>query len=109
MIGASPYGWRPFFHFLASFYTPVTDDRTGFILKSERHYQTIFYIVFTLMGQFCDAKVRSAHGRAEEALRQIDNRGYLLPYSTDSRNLLKVGVSFDAAERNIGVWEMVCC
>lgn len=151
-----------FMNFLVPFYTPVTDDRTGFYIerfirelragdvdafmerlraffagipyelndKTERHYQVIFYIVFTLMGQFCDAEVRSARGRADavvktkdyiylfefklngsagEALQQIDDRGYLIPYAADGRTLIKAGVSFDAAERNIGEWKVVSC
>lgn len=95
--------------------------------KTERHYQVVFYLVFKLMGQFTDAEVRSARGRADavvetadyvyvfefkldgsvaEAMRQIDDRGYLLPYSADGRRLVKVAVSFDAEARNLGEWEI---
>ncbi|MDR0895316.1 MAG: ATP-binding protein [Prevotellaceae bacterium] len=90
---------------------------------TERHYQTIFYVVLTLMGKFVQTEVRSAHGRAdavvknndyiyvfefkltdtaEAALRQIDEKEYLLPYTLDGRKLIKVGVSFDKEKRNIG-------
>ena len=96
--------------------------------KTERHYQVIFYLVFKLMGQYVDAEVRSAKGRADavvktkdriyvfefklegtvdEALKQIDEKGYLLPYRTDGRELVKVGVSFNAEERNIGEYKVV--
>jgi len=89
---------------------------------NERHYQAVFYIVFTLIGQYIDAEVRSANGRAdavvktknyiyvfefklegsaEEALKQIDDRGYLLPYQSDGRKLIKVGVDFSREKRNI--------
>lgn len=95
--------------------------------RTERHYQIVFYLVFKLMGQFCDAEVRSARGRADavvktkdyiyvfefkldgsasEALEQIEHKGYLIPYTADGRQLVKVGVSFDAEERNIGEWEI---
>ena len=95
--------------------------------RTERHYQVVFYLVFKLMGQFTDAEVRSAKGRAdavvktpkyiyvfefkldgtvEEALAQIDDRGYLIPYSADGRELVKVGVEFIATERNIGTWKV---
>jgi hypothetical protein len=33
--------------------------------KTERHYQVIFYVVFTLMGQYTAVEVRSTAGRAE--------------------------------------------
>ena len=77
------------------------------------------------MGQFTQAEVRSAKGRAdavvktpdyiyvfefklsgsaEEAIKQIDEKGYLIPYSADERQLIKIGVDFDPEERNLGDW-----
>lgn len=94
--------------------------------KTERHYQTVFYLVFKLIGQFVEAEVRSARGRAdavvktrdyiyvfefkldgtvEEALRQIDDKGYLIPYQSDGRQVVKVGANFSAPERNIENWQ----
>lgn len=96
--------------------------------KTERHYQVVFYLVFNLMGQFTEAEVRSARGRAdavvktadytyvfefkldgsaEAALQQIDEKGYSFPYGADGRKLVKVGVSFDAEQRNLGEWLIV--
>jgi hypothetical protein len=96
--------------------------------RTERHYQVIFYLVFTLLGQFIQAELRSAKGRAdavvssagivyvfefklqgsaEEALRQIDHQGYLVPFSADGRRLFKIGVEFDPEERNLGRWLIV--
>jgi len=90
--------------------------------KNEKHYQAIFYVVFTLMGQYVKAEVRSSKGRAdavvktkdyiyifefklngtaEEAIQQIDDKGYLIPYQLDGRKLIKVGVEFSKEERNI--------
>lgn len=95
--------------------------------KTERHYQAIFYLVFRLLGQYMEVEERSAKGRADavvktknyvyvfefkldgnvdEALKQIDEKGYLLPYSVDERKLMKIGVSFDSDERNIGEWKI---
>lgn len=93
--------------------------------QTERHYQVVFYIVFKLMGQFTDAEVRSARGRAdavvktpkyiyvfefklhdtaEAALKQIDDKGYLIPYQADGREVIKIGVEFSAEKRNISRW-----
>ncbi len=90
--------------------------------KTERHYQVVFYLIFKLMGQFVEAEVRSAQGRAdavvktkdyiyvfefklndtaEEALAQIDEKGYLLPYALDGRTLIKIGVEFSQEKRNV--------
>ena len=95
--------------------------------KTERHYQTVFYLVFRLLGQYIDVEERSTKGRAdavvktkdyvfvfefkldgsvEDALKQIDDKGYLIPYNTDRRKLMKIGVSFDSRERNIGEWKI---
>ena len=43
-------------------------------------------------------------GSAEEAIRQIDEKGYLIPYSADGKRLVKVGVNYDSSQRTIGDW-----
>jgi hypothetical protein len=45
------------------------------------------------------------NGTAEEALAQIDSKEYLLPWEGSGKELVKVGVSFDYAKRNIGGWK----
>ena len=93
--------------------------------QTERHYQVIFYLVFKLMGQFTEAEVRSTRGRAdamvktpkyvyvfefklngtaEEAMKQIDEKGYLIPYQKDHREVVRIGVEFSAETRNINRW-----
>ncbi len=77
------------------------------------------------MGQYTGAEIRSARGRAdavvktpqyiyvfefklggiaEEALKQIDDKGCLIPYQSDGREVVKVGVEFSVEERNIARW-----
>jgi hypothetical protein len=41
------------------------------------------------------------NGTAEEAIKQIDNKGYLIRYSLDGRRLVKVGVEFSKENRNL--------
>ena len=69
--------------------------------KTEKHYQTIIYLVFSLLGYYTQTEVKSAVGRAdavcrtkdgtyvfefkvdgsaEDALKQIDEKGYMIPY-----------------------------
>jgi hypothetical protein len=43
---------------------------------------------------------------AREALRQIDERGYAKPYSSDKRVLIKIGVNFSSVERNVSEWKV---
>jgi len=43
-------------------------------------------------------------GSAEEAIQQIDDKGYLIPYSADGKRLFKIGVNYDSNQRTIGDW-----
>ena len=43
---------------------------------------------------------------AEEALAQIDDNNYALPFVADSRKLYKIGVSFDTAKRILSDWKV---
>ncbi len=95
--------------------------------KEEKHYQTIFYLFFRLMGQYIDVEVDTAIGRAdavvkmqdavyvfefkvdgtpEEALAQINSKGYAIPYQAGSLKVIKIGVNFDSATRTIGDWKI---
>jgi hypothetical protein len=100
--------------------------------KTERYYQAIFYVVFTLMGQYAMVELRNASGRAdavvetgdtvyvfefklahegaagtavEAALQQIDGKGYLVPWTAAGKRLVKVGAAFDPATRTLGEWK----
>jgi hypothetical protein len=41
---------------------------------------------------------------AEKALEQIDDKGYLIPYTADGRKLVKIGAEFSAEERTLSRW-----
>ena len=110
---------------IRSFFASIPNDLEN---KQEKHYQTIFYLLFRLMGQYVDTEVKSAIGRAdvvvkmqdaiyvfefkvdgtpEEALEQINSKGYAIPYQSDHRKVVKIGVNFDSATRSIGDWKIV--
>ena len=107
---------------MRSFFASIPNDLEN---KQEKHYQTIFYLLFRLMGQYVDVEVKSAIGRAdvvvklhdaiyvfefkvdgtpEEALEQINSKGYAIPYQPDHRSVVKIGVNFDSTTRTIGDW-----
>jgi hypothetical protein len=44
------------------------------------------------------------NGTAEEALKQIDDKGYSIPYQTTGKKIVKIGVEFDPETRTIGRW-----
>ena len=108
-----------------SFFASIPHDLEN---KTEKHYQTIFYLLFRLMGQYVDVEVKSAIGRADvvlkladaiyvfefkydgtpdEALTQIESKNYAIPYQPDGRRIVKIGVNFDSATRTIGEWKIL--
>jgi hypothetical protein len=91
----------------------------------ENHYQNVLFIVTKLMGFYVKAEYHTSDGRidlvlqtkdyiyvmefkldgtAEEALAQINDKNYVLPFAVDSRKLVKVGVNFSTSTRNIDSW-----
>jgi hypothetical protein len=46
------------------------------------------------------------NGTVEQALRQIDEKGYGVPYEADGRKIVKIGAEFDADARNIGRYQV---
>ncbi len=94
---------------------------------TEKHFQTIFYLMFSFLNIYIRTEVKSAIGRADavmhmpdtiyvielkvdksadEALRQIDEKGYMLPYQAEKKRLVKVGISFDSKLRTISDWKI---
>ena len=91
----------------------------------EVHYQNILYIVFKLMGFHAEVEYHTSRGRvdlvlktsdyiyvmefkldgtAEEAMAQIDAKGYASAFAADGRNVVKVGVNFSSETRTIDRW-----
>ena len=105
--------------------------------QNELHYKTIVYCVFSLATPYltrceeksaagrCDVVVETANAvyvfefkldssaTVDDALKQIDDKGYLIPYSAtlakdgSPKKLFKIGVTFDAEKRTIGEWKIV--
>ena len=113
---------------LKAFFTGIPYELDN---KTEKHYQTIFYLLFKLMGQFVEAEPRFAAGRAdavvktddtvyvfefkltgngtaETALQQIDEKGYLTPFTAGGKRLVKIGAEFCAEERGLKRWLVSC-
>ena len=43
---------------------------------------------------------------ADEALKQIEDKGYAKPFAADPRKLFKIGVGFSSETRRIKEWKM---
>ncbi|MBR1485584.1 MAG: AAA family ATPase [Prevotella sp.] len=92
---------------------------------SEGFFEYTLYLIFSMLNIYVRTQVKCAGGRtdmvvwmpdtvyvfelkvndtAENALRQIDDRGYAIPYRSDSRRVVKVGVRFNADTRAPEEW-----
>ena len=113
--------------FLSRLQSFFADTPYELIRNLEVHYQNVLFIVFKLAGFYVDVEYRTSRGRidlvmqtdryiyimefkldgtAEEALKQIEDKQYALPFATDQRKLFKIGVNFDNATRNIAGWQV---
>ena len=96
--------------------------------KKEAFYKLLMYVVFSLLNCKVDTEVKSVLGRADvviktkndiyvlelkvddsvdNALAQIDSKGYAIPYEADGRTITKCGVAISSEARNIVHWRAV--
>ena len=94
-----------FFRRLQSFFANTTYE---VIREQELHYENVFFIVFKLVGFYTQVEYHTSKGRidlvlqtdkliyvmefkldgtAEEALQQIHDKHYALPFASDGRKL----------------------
>ena len=110
--------------FLASIpYEANKDERAK---DFETHFQYTFYIIFRLLSCYttliekqnskgrADIIIESDNdvyifefkldGTAEEALKQIEEKQYALPYLNDKRSVHKIGVNISSSTRTVDGW-----
>lgn len=92
---------------------------------AEGFYEYTFYLIFSMLNVYVRTQVKCAGGRvdmvvwmpdttyvfemktngtAENALKQIDEKGYAIPYQTEGRKVVKVGVRMNADTRTVEDW-----
>ena len=100
-------------------------QKMGDITKAEGFYEWTFYLVFSMLNVYAKTQVKTVKGRtdmvvwmpdaiyvielkvngsAQEALAQIDQKGYAIPYQTDGRHVVKVGIRFSTETLAIEEW-----
>ena len=116
-----------FTSFLSSI--PYTMRRKDDERERERYFQYTFYLILRLISVYTVyvEKVQSQgrvdcvletpqyvyifefklDGTADEALRQIEEKGYANEYASDTRTLYKIGASFSSETGTIGDWKTV--
>ena len=91
----------------------------------ELHYQNVLFIVFRLSGLYTKVEYHTSRSRidlvlqtdryvyvmefkldgsAEQAMQQIEEKQYALPFAKDSRKVYTIGVNFSSETRNIDKW-----
>ena len=107
---------------------PYTMRRKGDERERERYFHYTFYLIFRLVSVYTvysekqqsegrvDCIVETPgyvyifefklDGTADEALQQIDEKGYARPYAADSRRLFKIGASFSSQTGTIDDWKV---
>ena len=94
---------------------------------AELYFQNTMYVMSKLMGQYVEVERRTSNGRmdilvqtekyiyvmelkmdasADEALQQIENKGYAKPFAADSRKLFRIGANFSSTTRRIEEWKI---
>ena len=95
--------------------------------NAEGFYEYTLYLIFSMLNVYVRTQVKCSKGRAdmvvwmpdtiyvlelkvngtaEDALRQIEEKGYAKPYYTDGRKVVKVGVSFSPETMTVGDWKI---
>ena len=90
------------------------------VVVAEGFYEWTFYLIFSMLNVYVQTQVKCARGRADmvvfmpdtiyvmelklngtaqDALDQIEDKGYALRYATDPRPVVKVGMGFSIEKR----------
>jgi hypothetical protein len=96
-------------------------------VKAEGFYEWTFYLIFSMLNYLVRTQVKTINGRADvvvhmpstiyvfelkingtarQALDQINSQGYAIPYQTDGRKVVKVGIRFSTETLAIENWEI---
>ena len=116
-----------FTSFLSSI--PYTMRRKDDEVERERYFQYTFYLILRLISVYTVyvEKVQSQgrvdcvletpqyvyifefklDGTADDALRQIEEKGYVREYASDARTIYKIGASFSSETGTIGDWKCI--
>lgn len=110
-----------FFKRLQSFFSNTTYELSDL----ELHYHNVLFIVFKLVGFYVKTEYHTSEGHVDlvlqtdkyiyvmefkfngtagEALQQVNEKHYALPFEADERQLFKIGINFNAKTRNIERW-----
>jgi hypothetical protein len=95
------------------------------IAKYEAYYEVLTYVVFSIVNCRTFTQVKVARGRtdvvvfmndatyvmelkmresAEKALEQINSKDYAIPYQSEGKPVVKIGIAFSRETRTVSEW-----
>ena len=115
--------------FMRRMETMLYDTDYKIVGDSELYFQNAFYLISRMLGFYTEVERETSNGRmdmtvktndyvyifefkldgsADDALRQIDEKGYAKPFALDNRKIIKVGINFSLKKRCIEEWKKEC-
>lgn len=113
--------------FMTRLQAMMADTDYRIVGDTELYFQNFLFVFFRLLGLYVEVERATSDGRtdmivqtkdyiyifefkldrsADEALRQIEDKGYARPFTADARQLYKIGVNFSSEKRCVEEWKM---
>ncbi|MCD8312802.1 MAG: ATP-binding protein [Bacteroidales bacterium] len=113
--------------FMQSLKTLFDDNDYRIAGEMEIYFHNSMNLIFKMLGMYTEVERATSRGRAdivvqtkdyvyimelkldgsaEEALRQIDEKGYAERFAMDSRKVFRIGVNFSGETRSIDAWKI---
>ena len=113
--------------FMQRMATMLSDTDYQIVGDAELYFQNAFYLISKMLGFYTEVERTTSDGRMDmviktrdyiyimefkldgtpqEALRQIEDKGYAKPFGMDGRKICRIGVNFSLKKRCIDGWEI---
>ena len=113
--------------FMTRLQAMMADTDYRIVGDTELYFQNFLFVFFRLLGLYVEVERATSDGRtdmivqtkdyiyifefkldrsADEALRQIEDKGYARPFAVDTRQLYKIGVNFSSEKRCVEEWKV---
>lgn len=95
--------------------------------QNEQQWRNLLFAVFSVLGQYVRTEIHTSKGRsdcvlenedyvyifefkqdrtADEALRQIEEKGYAAPYAAGGKHVIKIGANFSMEKKTLDEWKI---
>lgn len=111
--------------FMATLQSLLTDIPYDQILDKEIHYENMAYLIMKLMGFYVNTEYKTSdgridmvvktdhyiyimefklHGTAEDAIKQIRDKAYAMPFAKEGKHTILIGAAFSDEKRCLDNW-----